>query len=196
VFFKALFAGSEKTFLSLLAPVAPAEGTPTHLSVLVEHCIGLELRARRIYIAFANAFADDLRASDFFRTLAKQEQTHADLLAVCRVAAQRVGWSANCTNPWEEYIPHLEKHFDEIEDSLHSVGSLEDALQRVVQIETGEINRVFQAALASCDAAFISRLGVFRRAVETHVTYLTDQLPKLDPRFIASSNTLRKLFPR
>jgi hypothetical protein len=196
VFFKALFAGQRQTFLSLLPQADPAEGVASRLSITVERCIDLELRARRIYAAFARAFADRPAASAFFDTLAKQEQIHADLLAICRVAARRGGWRAECPNHWEEYIPHLEQHLNAVEAALHEVGSLEEALQLVIQIESGEVNRVFQAVLASCDSAFVSRLGTFRRAVEMHISFIIDQLPKLDVRFRSSSSSLQTLFPR
>ena len=66
----------------------------------------------------------------------------------------------------------------------------------VVQIESAEINRMFQAALASSNSEFVRRLGAFRSAVETHITYITGRLPQLDPHFALASRELRDLYPR
>ena len=195
VFFKALFEGHGRTFLSLLPKTSPSERTSSRLSSLVDQCIHLELRAKRIYAAFANAFADQPAARRFFETLAKQEQEHADLLAICSAAARRGGWNTNSVNPWENYTSCLEQHMQEVETCLREVGSLDDALRLVIQIESAEINRVFQAALASCDSAFVKRLAVFQRAMERHVSYVVERLPKLDPRFILATRELQALFP-
>ena len=195
VFFKALFAGQHQTFLSLLPRMAPGVRTDSRLSSIVVRCVDLELRARRIYAAFAQAFADRPAASKFFDKLARQEQEHADLLALCSAAARRGGWMTDCYNPWEEYIPRLEQHMQEVETSLHNVGSLEEALRLTVQIESGEINRVFRSVLASCDSTFVKRLSAFRKAVETHISFIATRLPELEPRLILASRELRALFP-
>ena len=69
----------------LAMPVArcAASKVPT----ILERCIGLELRAKRIYKALAKAFDDQGLVGVFFAGLADQEQYHADLLDVCRTAA-------------------------------------------------------------------------------------------------------------
>jgi hypothetical protein len=196
VFFKALFAGHRRTFLSLLSRARGAEGAASRLSSLVDRCSDLELRAKRVYAAFAHAFADHAAARQFFATLAQQEQDHADLLALCSDAARRGIWSAECHNPWEQYLPSIEEHMQKAEAAMYEIGALDEALRLVIQVESAEINRVFQAVLASCDWEFVNRLAVFRRAVELHVSYIVDQLPKLDPRFRLASRELRALFPR
>lgn len=195
VFFQALFEGNGRTFLSLVAKASPAERTTSRLTTMVDRCVDLELRAKRIYLGFATAFADQPTACQFFETLAEQEQEHADLLALCGAAARRGGWTTNTTNPWEHYMPCLEQHMRDVETCLAEITTLDDALRLVVQIESAEINRVFQAALASCDSAFVRRLTVFQQAMESHITYIVDQLPKLDPRFIFAKRELQTLFP-
>lgn len=196
VFFQALFEGNGRTFLSLVAEISPpAERTTSRLASMVDRCIDLELRAKRIYLGFAATFADQPTVCRFFETLAQQEQEHADLLALCRAAARRGGWIANSANPWEDYMPCLEQHMRDVETCLAEIDTLDDALRLVVQIESAEINRVFQAALAACDSAFVRRLAAFQQAMETHVTYIVDQIPKLDPRFIFAKRELQALFP-
>ncbi len=101
----------------------------------------------------------------------------------------------DCFNPWENYLPSLQQHMDEIEASLYHVGSLDDAFRLVVQIESGEINRVFQAVLASCNSAFVKRIAAFRKAVKQHISYIAKRLPELDSRLMMAARELRALFP-
>ena len=195
VFFLALFQGQGRTFLSLLVE---AEVVGTHvprLATMVDRCAQLELRAKRLYETLAAKFSDRPEASRFFATLAQQEQSHAELLGICREAAQRGRWHAELPNPWERLVPGLEEHLDLIEGSLDEIVTLKEALQLVVQIESGEINRTFQAILASCDVPFTKRLAAFGRATEIHATYIADQVPKLDPGFLMDSDELLSVLP-
>jgi hypothetical protein len=194
-FFRALFAGQGRTFLSLLQQNRHAEEIATRLSALVDQCIDLEMRAKRVYTTFAHAFSDRPAASKFFDTLAKHEQCHAELLLLCRAAARTGGWMTDCFNPWESYVPCLQQHMDEIDASLYRIDSLDDAFRLVVQIESGEINRVFQGVLASCNSAFVKKITAFRRAVEHHISYIAIGLPELDSRLVMASRELRALFP-
>ena len=193
-FFQALFAGHGRTFLSLLPQPVPAHQSASKLPALVDQCIDLEMRARRVYAAFAQAFSDWPAESQFFAVLAQQEQGHAELLALCRNAAQGGGWKSDCSNPWENYVPCLQQHMDEIEASLAEVGSLDDAFRLLIQIESGEINRVFQGALASCDSEFVKQIGAFRKAVKQHISYIATRLPELDARQMKAARELRTLF--
>ncbi len=195
VFFRAIFQGRNRTFLSLLPTWPPTSKDAARLAMLVDRCVDLEYRAKQLYTAFASAFADRPEASRFFDTLASQEQTHADLLALCSDVARRGFWLAEYPNPWERLVPGLESYMQKIEESLHEIISLEDALRLVIQIESGEINRNFQTILASCDVAFVQRLSAFRHAVEIHATLIADQVPKLAPQLRSSAEELRALFP-
>jgi hypothetical protein len=195
MFFKALFAGQGQTFLSLLPQVAPGEGPPTKLSMLVERCILLELRAKRIYHTFALAFADRPDASEFFETLARHEQEHAELLALCGMAAGHGGRIADAFSPWLSYIPRLEEHMQSVEATLDEVGVLEDALGLVIQIESSEINRVFQSVLTSSNSTFVERMDAFRNAIEKHISYIAGRLPELDARFTLAAEEMLGMLP-
>lgn len=198
VFFKALFVGQHQTFLSLLTKtdsVSTRQPT-TRLSDLIGRCVDLELRAKRIYMAFSDAFADWPEASRFFDALAQQEQDHADLLALCGDAARRGSWMADCYNPWEQYLPSLEEHMKQVEIALYDVNSLDAGLRLVVQIESAEINRVFQGVLAACDSPFVKTLAAFREAMEKHVSFIAKRLPELDPQFFQASRELRAMLLR
>ena len=83
---------------------------------------------------------------------------------------------------------------DEVEASLSQVGSLDDAFRLLVQIESGEINRVFEGVLTSCNSDFVKRLGAFRKAVKQHISYIARRLPELDARQLAAARELRMMF--
>ncbi|MBN2476374.1 MAG: hypothetical protein JXB62_17305 [Pirellulales bacterium] len=195
IFFRAVFPLQRTTFLSLLQNadffVAAAAKSP----VILGRCIGLELRAKRIYAAFAKALADDPvetgSASRFFHTLAEQEQEHADLLAVCRAVAIRGGWKADYLSPWQDCVDRLEQQMEQAEASVASIGSVEDALRLVIRIESSEINQTFQAVLAAADSPLVKRLGAFRGAMETHTAYICRRIPELAPHLTLACRELR-----
>ncbi len=127
--------------------------------------------------------------------MADQEQYHADLLEVCRATALRSGWKANLFNPWQDYLPRLEQQMDAAEASVYQIGSVEDALRLVIQIESSEVNKVFRAALAATDAAFVKRLKPFQEAMEAHMSYIVERLPQLSPQLVLDTRELRAEFP-
>jgi hypothetical protein len=195
VFFKAVEPWQGKTFLGLLRDSgmfgAPVSKTPE----ILERCVELELRAKRIYKALARAFADEGLIGPFFAGLAEQEQYHADLLEVCRAAAARKGWKSQLFNPWDDYLPRLEQQMDAAYADVWKIDSVEAALQLVVEIESAEINQVFRAALAATDSAFVKKLRPFKEAMEAHMTYIVGRLPELSPNMTLACRELRAKFP-
>ena len=198
VFFRAVLPapGHQQTFLGLLQDAGFFRETGLEVSTILDRCIDLEIRAKRIYLAFANAFVDQGLAGLFFAGLAEQEQYHADLLRVCRSAALRGNWRANLFNPWQDYLPRLEAQMDAAEAGVYQVGSVEDALRLTIRIESSEVNEVFHAALAASDAAFIHRLRPFREAMEAHMVYLAERIPELAPELTLDCREMRMKFPR
>jgi hypothetical protein len=196
VFFKAVAPWQSRTFLSLLQDSGFLGAAPPTAPAILERCIALELRAKQIYNALAKALNDQGLVGPFFAGLAVQEQYHADLLEVCRAAALRMGWKANLFNPWRDYLPRLEQQMDAAEAAVYQVGSVEDALRLVIQIESSEVNEVFNAALAATDAAFVKRLKPFREAMEAHMSYIAERLPELSPPLMKPCRELRAKYPR
>ena len=196
VFFSAIGPWRSKPFLSLLRDCGHFGTAVSKLPAILDRCIGLELRAKRIYNALAKAFADEGLVGPFFAGLAEQEQYHADLLEVCRAAASRSGWKAQLFNPWDDYLPRLEQQMDATEAAVLEIDSLEAALQLVVKIEASEVNQVFRAALAATDSAFVKKLRPFREAMEAHMAYLVERLPELSPNMLPACRELRAKFPR
>ena len=148
VFFKALAPWHQKTFLSLLQDAGCFGATAFKVPTILERCIVLEQRAKRIYEILAAAFSDQKAVRQFFAGLAMQEQIHADFLSVCRAASLRTGWNVKLFNPWQDFLPRIEEQMEDAEEAVYQIDTLEVALQLVIQIESSEINEVFYAALA------------------------------------------------
>ena len=195
VFFKAVVPWQGRTFLSLLQSAVFPRAATSNVPTILERCIGLELRAKRIYTALARAFDDQELVGPFFAGLALQEQHHADLLELAREAAMRSGWKANLFNPWQDYLPRLEQQMDATEAAVAEIDSIDAALQLVIQIESSEINQVFHAALAATDAAFVKKLKPFRKAMEAHMSHLVERIPELSPKLMLTTRELRARFP-
>jgi hypothetical protein len=195
VFFRAVTPWQGKTFLSLVQPVAAQRAVPVNVPGILDRCIGLELRAKRIYTVLGKALSDQGPVGPFFAGLAEQEQHHADLLDLCRASAIRGRWKAGVFNPWEAYLPKLEQQMDACEEALREIDSVDTALQMVLQIESSEINAVFNAAIAATDSPFAKRLRPFRKTMEAHMKYLAERLPLLSPNLMMACRELRARFP-
>jgi hypothetical protein len=195
VFFRAVAPRHNTTFLSLVQGAGLFAPSASNVPTILQRCITLELRAKRIYTVFARALDDQGVAGPFFAGLAEQEQYHADLLEICRAAASRRGWRANRFNPWQDYLPRLEQQMDAAEAALSAIDSVDAALQLVIQIESSEINLVFQAAVAATDATFVRRLRPFQETMEAHMAYIVERIPQLAPRLILPTRELRAKFP-
>jgi hypothetical protein len=194
IFFRAIAPWHGRTFLSLLQETGKFGAAAPKISSILEECIALELRAKRIYEIFAAAFDHQQEAGKFFAGLAVQEQYHVDLLRVCQFTSRRSGWKASLFNPWQDYLPRLEQQMDAVEAAANKVSSLDAALGLVLQIESSEINEVFQAAVAASDSAFVRRLKPFRQAMEAHMNHIAEQIPELSPQMHTACQKLRAKF--
>ncbi len=180
IFFRALLANRYQTFLALLVEgdmPRPAE-EPT--SKLVERCVELERRAEEIYDSLANRFVDNDGASEFFDTLARQEETHAELLELCQEVAGRSAWDKASLARWRDALPRLERQMWEAESSIESVDDLSVALRLVIQIESSEVNEVFLGIVAAADSAFVRKLRVFNESTAEHLSYIRQSIPELE----------------
>jgi hypothetical protein len=196
VFFKAIAPWQGKTFFSLLQPAASPKAETSNVPSILERCIALELRAKRIYGLLAKALDDQGLAGPFFAGLVKQEQCHVDLLELCRAAAIRKDWRASEVNPWLDCLPRLEHQMALAEAAVSEIDSIDAALQLVIQIESSKITQVFNIAFAATDAAFIKRLKPFRKAMEAHMSYIVERLPELSPNLILPTRGLRAVLPK
>jgi hypothetical protein len=194
-FFKAVAPWQSRSFLAQLREAGFFGTLSSGAPRILDRCIDLELRAKRIYEILASALDDQGLVGLFFAGLAEQEQYHADLLEIARAAALRRGWKANLFNPWQDYLPRLEQQMDAAEAAVCNIDSVDAALRLVIQIESCEVNQVFDAALAATDAAFVKKLSPFRKVMEAHLSYLVERLPELSPRLLANVRELRAKFP-
>ena len=190
IFFRALFADHNETFISVLTNNEDLQAPPVKVPELVERCINLELQAKRIYERLAEQFADHKSVSDFFTKLARQEQNHAELLELCRAIARRTIWREEAFTPCRNSIPLLERHMENIEASLKLTDSIADALRLVIQIEGSEVNATFESVVTASRSAFAKRVLVFQNVVENHIDYICEQIPKFEPNLAQESQEL------
>jgi hypothetical protein len=194
VFFRALIAGHSRTFLSLLAETKGLQPPTVKVPELVGRCVKVELQAKRIYESLARRFFGHKLTSDFLSTLARQEQSHAEILRLCREAAGRSVWKEECFAPCRDSIPRLERQMEDIESSLASIDGVTDALRAVIQIESSEINQVFESVVAASGSAFVRKLLAFQNVVENHIAYICDEIPKLESELAEECRELRDRF--
>jgi rubrerythrin len=194
-FIRALVAGRSKTFLSLLAETGALQPSMIEVPALLGRCVDLESRARRIYEFLAERFSAVEPARLFFKVLARQEQEHFELLELCRQLAGRDGWLEERFAPWRTVVPQLERQMDEVETSVSERESLTDALRLVIQIESSEINHVFEGIVSATDSEFVRTLRAFQAAEAGHIAYICDRIPKLDPDLAAECRNLRASHP-
>jgi hypothetical protein len=195
VFFRAVVPWQDESFLSLVQSAVFLNHTASDASAILERCITLELRAKRVYRALGRALSDQGLVAPFFNALADQEQYHADLLAVCRAAVIRRGWNEGAFSPWLAYLPRLEEQMEAAEAAVYQIDSVDAALQLVIQIESSEVNPVFHAALAASNAAFVKRLRPFHDAMDAHMSYIAERLPQLSPGLGPACKELRAKYP-
>ena len=87
VFFRAIAPWLDRSFLSLVQDAGFFGATASDVPKILERCIDLELRAKRIYTILAQSFDDQGLVGPFFAGLVEQEQYHADLLGLLRCVA-------------------------------------------------------------------------------------------------------------
>jgi hypothetical protein len=181
VFFKAVFAPREQTFLSLLIETNVLPAQPMGLPELVGRCIDLELQAMYVYETLAGRFTETEAVHGFLATLASQERGHAELLRLCRAAATRGGWHREHLNLLDDVVPRVEDRLREVRSCVDSVTDVAGALRLVLKIESSEINLAFARVVAASDSEFVRNLEVFRHAGQKHLTYICQRGPKICP---------------
>jgi hypothetical protein len=194
VFLKALVAGRRVTFLSLLADTKRLQPPTVKVPEFVGRCIALELQAKWIYEWLAGRFIGYDPVREFFETLAHQEETHAELLKLCREVASRAVWKEECFSQWRDAVPRLEQQMADIESSLGSLNSVSDGLWIVIQIEGSEVNQVFEGVVAASGSPFVQKVRAFQHATEDHISYICDEIPKLEPDLAKECRELRDRF--
>ena len=190
IFLKAAFSWHAKTFLSLLQEDGFFEAAGSTVPDVFKRCISMELQAKRVYAALPGCFLKPNQQDSSLKFWLEQEQDHAELLEICRAAASRGGWRAEHLSSWQGLLPRLEQQMQVIEDSVTSIGSSEDALRLVIRIGSSEINQLFLGIVTKADSAFIRKVRAFRDAVDFHIAYVCQRLPKLAPELTTACREL------
>jgi hypothetical protein len=190
VFFRALLAGRQRTFLSVLAETEALQPAAESVADLVARCVELELKASRIYTALARRWVSQRPAHDFLLALADQEDLHAELLELCRVAAAQQRWDEQQVAPWRQVVPRIEEFMGDAESAVDDGDTLRAGLQLVLDIESSEINDVFGGVIAAADSDFVRRLSVFGEARKWHLDFVARTIARLDPGLAAASGAL------
>jgi len=190
VFFNSLFAGGNQTFLTLLRKSGVFDGKTAAAPKLVDASIQLELRAKRLYQLLTRRFAQAAMVRDFFATLSRQEQEHADLLKLCRTATGQEQWLELHLQPYAGNIPRLEEAMQEAESGLERIRTVSDALRLAIQLESSELNDAFRCIVAASDSRFVKSLGAFQAATDKHIQYICRTIPRMAPDLKESCQTL------
>jgi hypothetical protein len=196
VFLRALLAGRNQTFLSLLSETLAPRASREKVPELVGRCIGLELRAARAYESLTRRFDQPESVRRFFETLCHQEEDHAELLGLCQAAAARGEWDEKHFDRWRDAVPGLEERMREAESRAESLGCLSDALRLVLQLESSEINHVYLGIVAASDSDFVRAVGAFHEAGLDHISYICECIPEMDPEFQDPCRELREEYSR
>ncbi len=122
-------------------------------------------------------------------------EEHAELLDLCRIAASRGGWNGDQFDPWREAVPLLERQMHEAQSSLDSLASVVEGLRLVLRIESSEVNKLFSGVVAASDSGFVRAMHAFRDAARTHIAYVCQQIPALEPSLAPESQALREQYP-
>lgn len=190
VFLRALLAGRNTTFLSVLTAtevLKPAEETVVDF---VARCVELELTASRIYAALARRFSDTPDVHAFFAAISGQEESHAELLELCRAAAAQSQWLDERIQPWRRCLPKLERHMSDAESRVDDMHSALDALKLVIDIESSEINEVFRSIVTAADSEFVRRINVFGDTERRHLTFIGHAIVRLEPTLAEAGRAL------
>lgn len=181
VFLKALVAGRNQTFLSLLVETRVLAEATINVPELIGRCAELERSAERIYQKLAERCADQPDAKKFLLTLSHQERGHAELLEVCRAALRRGKFDDRLFAPWNDAVLRLQRELTRAEAAVDQVKTPVEALRRVLEIESSEINHIFLAVVDASDTEFIRRLKIFRKTGQKHIRFIADSVSRIEP---------------
>jgi hypothetical protein len=180
VFLRCLVAGRDETFLDIVAPAAFSGGRPRSLPEMVTRSRQVELRARQIYLSFAERFPEG-PVHEFFARLADQEQSHAELLDLCGKATTQEKWSNKELRRWGDVIPGLENRMEDFERAAPVIEHPPDALRMTIDLEASEINEVFLGVIGASRSEFVRAFGAFRSAELRHIAMIGRTIADLEP---------------
>lgn len=196
LYVRALFSAHDETFLSLLCRTGafgPAgdETARACLPPVLERCAHLEYGVMRIYDRLAHRFSDTPAVNILFAHLAEQEREHGELLEICARAVEPGAWQEGLLERLGECLEPIEAKIAEVRRSLGEVHTVDDALRLIVQLESSEVNRIFEEIVTSAESPFVKKLQPFRRSVRRHIVFICRQVPRIAPQLAPACEELR-----
>jgi hypothetical protein len=193
VFLRALTAGRDQTFLSIVTPALMCSSAPAGVAAFIERCVALEVRAAEVYAQLSQRYGALPPVSRFFTTLSGHEQGHAELLEFCRGLASESCWLEENVAEWRGAVPRLEDKMTEVESGLDQLTDPEEALRLVIEIEGSEINNLFNGVVSATDNEFVRNFQAFQNAEKEHLDFICDEIPKLEIDLADACTELRSL---
>ncbi len=181
VFLRTLVAGHSDTFLSIVTQAGLLQPPSESVFETMQRCVRLELVAKEIYESLAQRFRSLEAVRESFETLARQEQEHSELLGLCRIVAGQRHSGVGLPDSWRESVLCLERRMREAEGKLRAVKSSADAFWLAIEIESSEINQIFEGIVAAIDSEFVREFQVFKSAGQRHLSYLAEAIATLEP---------------
>ena len=113
----------------------------TTLGELIDTAIAAEHAARKVYVGFTHKFMHLPDVSDFWQTMADDEGDHGRILSGMRERVSYEELAAPIDARLAEKADRL-KHLN-IQQLVNSVGNLDDAYQVAYDLESSEVNAIF-----------------------------------------------------
>ncbi len=143
--------------------------------ILFEYAIAAEYYARELYHGFGHLFAADPRVAEFWQRYAAEEMGHAAWLE--RVLKKLPPETSDAPADAEklETAGHMIKV--PLEHALAKVDTLEDAYQLAHELESSELNTMFEFLLLTF-ADDPQATQIVRDQLSVHIARLTKEFPE------------------
>jgi hypothetical protein len=183
VLVRALFASARVTFLEVVSRCAEEEAhvgmDELDLARTVKRFIGFECRVRDVYRELSSRFSGVPEAARFFKTLAGHEEGHAVVLSRVRREIRR----GRCWKPSKRVHSATEEAFEArlsaYEVEIRRGVTLARALEITEDIESSELNVVFDTLNGSVDMRSRTRFERFFVLTQRHQAYCREQVDRL-----------------
>lgn len=189
---RSLLASRNRTFLSIVGQGAYSATVATELPELIADAIRLELRVMEVYRSLAQRFVDMESVHGLFADLARQEESHAELLELCHNSSGVKGSTEDYLEPWREVVTGLRDEMPSFEQRAEQPDGVEDALQLVIDIESSEINHAFMRIVDASQSSFVRAVKAFRSAQQEHIELICQRIPALASDLAEACQALRE----
>jgi hypothetical protein len=146
----------------------------------------------KLYRSLAMRFVDVEPVHEFFVNLARQEESHAELLELCHASSGPQSRIEEHLEPWREVLSHLEDELPIFERRMEQAGGLLDALRLVIDIESSEINDAFNGIMEANESSFVRAVTAFSSAQEEHIELICRTIPTIVPDLTEACQALRE----